>query len=125
MKFKLNYLIHYNNIVLFVLLIQFCYSCTNNTKVLDAQLPCENLDSKYSSSIKVIINSTCMNARCHDGAGVAPTNYATYEGLMVSVNLGTFKNRVLEKKDMPVNLSLSDLELKKISCWLDDGAKNN
>lgn len=56
-----------------------------------------------------------MNARCHDGAGVAPTNYATYEGLMVSVNLGTFKNRVLEKKDMPVNLSLSDLELKKLA----------
>lgn len=100
-------------------------SCTNEHGELSLTANCVNLDSKYSSSIKPIIISTCVSSRCHDGGGIAPTNYMTYEGLMISVNLGTFKNRVLEIKDMPVNLSLSELELQKISCWLNDGAKNN
>ena len=114
-------------IILFLpLAVFFIYSsCTNEHGELPLATACKNIDSKYSSSIKLIIFSTCVTSRCHDGGGLAPTNYTTYEGLMVSVNLGTFKNRVLEIKDMPVKLSLSELELQKIECWLNDGAKNN
>ncbi|MBU6342723.1 MAG: hypothetical protein KGS48_14610 [Bacteroidetes bacterium] len=96
----------------------------------------EKACATYKADIKAIVDNSCSYSGCHSGSSAStyvPANakdYTNYAGLKVSIDNGTFKNRVLVKADMPNPSfvfgdhpkSLTQAEKDKISCWLDAGA---
>ncbi len=90
---------------------------------------CETLDVKYSTDIVPIMEATCAIEGCHVD-GFATGDYTMYEEIKQRVDGGAFMTRVVEEKTMPPENTtgpetLTDEELDKIQCWLDDGAPNN
>jgi len=85
-------------------------SCNKNT------VTCDGSTRTYDADIKSIIDANCVS--CH-------SSYNNYDGLMSSVNDGSFEKEVLSKQSMPQNGSLSEEELTKIKCWVDQGAPEN
>ena len=79
---------------------------------------CDGTNSTYSGNMQSLINSKCTSPACH------PT-YTTYAGIKSTIDLGTFKDRVISKKDMPSGSTLSSGELNKIQCWIDAGYPEN
>lgn len=75
---------------------------------------------KYSVDIQPILTSRC--AGCHTSA----PDFTNYAGAKEKVDDGTFKNRVITLKDMPLGgPALSQTELDRIQCWINNGAPNN
>lgn len=95
----------------------------------------------YAGIIKPIIDESCAYTGCHDGgAGIGPGNYTRYdEALLRDLTNGSFRNRVFELKDnpiqgMPPNKTafeeslkddLTNEELDLIECWLEGGFPEN
>ena len=79
---------------------------------------CDGTASTYVSNMQTLINSKCASPACH------PT-YTTYAGIKSTLDFGTFKDRVITKKDMPSGSSFSTSELNKIQCWIDAGYPQN
>jgi hypothetical protein len=79
---------------------------------------CNGTNPKYNSEIKSIIDSNCTSSNCH-------SNYSSYSGLQSILSNGKFKSEVLDKQSMPKNGNLSDTELDKIKCWVDNGYPEN
>lgn len=100
-------------------------SCSND-KAEDPD-PCayDAAQLKYNGFIKTIINTTCASdGACHgtpqeqDAGG----EYLTYAQVKEKIDNGSFRNRVLDLKDMPQGSALSTCDFKKIKDWVDAGA---
>lgn len=87
-------------------------------------LDCSKISSGYASNIKPIIDGNCLSSGCHNG-GSTHGDFTTYAGVKAKVDNGSFDNRVIQQKNMPLGGSLSIDQLKKIKCWLNSGAPNN
>lgn len=85
---------------------------------------CSTINSGYSTQIKPIIEANCLSSGCHNN-GSANGDFTIYSGLKAKADNGSFYNRVIEQKNMPLSKELSMDELKKIKCWLNAGAPNN
>lgn len=94
---------------------QLLGSCSDN------KVDCSTVT--YSQTIVPILSNSCMGSSCH-GAGSANGDYTAYAGIRAKVDNGSFKDRVLDKKNMPPN-GLSKEDLNKMKCWFDAGAPNN
>lgn len=78
--------------------------------------------TSWSSDIQSVINTNCAIPSCHNGSQ-AP-NLSTLAG--VQTNAESIKNRTTSKSMPPSSRpDLTDDQIKKIACWVDDGAKNN
>lgn len=86
----------------------------------------------YDKGIKEIIDVSCAYAGCHNGAGLGPGDYSTYQGLVGILNSGSFSNRVFELKDNPAigmppdnavggPTDLTDAELTILMEWVESG----
>lgn len=75
----------------------------------------------FNNSIKPIIDTNCAISGCHvSGTGRADfTEFAN-----IKQNAGNVK-AFTQSKAMPKTGSLTDEEIEKIACWVDDGALNN
>lgn len=99
------------------------FSCVNKVGLPPKEVAvtpdaCDSI--KYSVDIQPLLSARC--AGCHS----ASPNFAVYADTKAKVDDGTFKNRVITLKDMPLGgPALSQSELDKIQCWLDKGAPNN
>ena len=109
------------------LFLAFCFfGCMNKKgELVVIKKDCATLNVTYSATIQPIINTECAISGCHVSGGTAPTDYATYAGIKISIDPGFLKDRTLTQKDMPPAGALADTTLQKISCWLDAGAPNN
>ena len=78
----------------------------------------------YIADIKPIIDSKCVT--CHT-TGASQGDFTSYAVVKAKVDNGSFKNRVFTIKDMPPggNPQLSEPELAKLKCWMDQGAPDN
>lgn len=85
-------------------------SCKKN------EVTCDGSTRTYDADIKSIIDASCVS--CH-------SQYSTYSGVKSSVDNGEFEREVISKQTMPQNGSLSDADLTKIKCWLEQGAPEN
>jgi hypothetical protein len=110
----------------------FMNSCTKDVGPDPALLPkVLNCDSvKFGSTIKPIIDANCANASaCHvtNGTGGAPGDFTTYPDILLKVQSGAFKARVIDGNPgfMPAIGRLPEEDIAKIKCWLDAGAPNN
>ena len=89
-----------------------------------AMTRCDSLNVTYTLTVKPIMDASCTTSGCHS-AGSGNGDYTTYAGLKAKVDNGSFKQRVLEDKNMPPGGPLSAETLEKLQCWLDAGAPNN
>lgn len=93
-----------------VLALSAATSCNKN------QVTCDGSTRTYDADIKTIIDASCIS--CH-------SNYSTYAGVKSSVDNGSFEREVISKQTMPEGSKLSDGDLSKIKCWLEQGAPEN
>ncbi len=76
----------------------------------------------WSAEVQNIITTNCNVSGCHNGSQ-AP-NLTTLAN--VQANRESIKTRTGNKSMPPAGRTpLSEDQIKKISCWVDDGAKNN
>lgn len=124
-------------ILLFVLTI-LSLSCSRD-EVDPPENNCAE-DISYNNDVKEIIDATCAYSGCHDGAGgEGPNNYNNYAGMLVHLQSGSFKNRVIDQQDdptfgMPPDMSiypqslvddLTEEQLEVITCWIEAGFPEN
>jgi hypothetical protein len=87
--------------------------------------------SPHPHSIKSIVTSLhCQppahGSGCHE-AGSGNGDYTTYTDLKAKADNGHLLNRVYTLRNMPASpsLALSDADLQRIYCWIQQGAPNN
>lgn len=93
----------------------------------------------YETEIKPIIDKGCAYSGCHSGADAGmwvpadESDYTNYEGLLNSLENGTFAVEVIDSLTMPPAAyvqdphpkELSQSELDIIDCWINDGYPKN
>lgn len=122
-KFPLFYLLSVT-IVLFG-------ACTKDALPEPTELPCDDVMATYVTDIAPIVERTCAYSGCH--LGTAPGIYTDYDGVLSQLEDGSFRRRVITLQadpnvGMPPNYApadraedLTEMELRIIECWLDDG----
>lgn len=75
----------------------------------------------YANEIKRIINTNCAKSGCHD-AGAGSRDWTDFEKLKAHAQ--NVKTRT-GNRTMPPDKPLSDEDIQRISCWVDDGALEN
>ncbi|MFL5764570.1 MAG: hypothetical protein ACJ77K_11565 [Bacteroidia bacterium] len=81
----------------------------------------------FSTDIQPIINAKCATAGCHVSGGTGPGDFTLYLDLKGKIDGGIFKHRVFDLKDMPQAGSppLTEDEIHRLKCWVEQGAPNN
>lgn len=115
-----------------IIIATFCLfvlaSCTNRkVEALEpvAQPPVcdtENNLNYNGGTIGQIIDLHCDNPGCHDGTVYGAFDFGDYNTLKLTIDNGTFEDRVFVKKDMPQGSSLTSCELAQLQKWIDNGA---
>lgn len=91
-------------------------------KVLGIVVAHGNTGTSYANTIKPILDANCNLSGCHDASSGA-RNWTTYAN--VSANAANIKTRT-GNKTMPIgDKKLTQEQIDKIACWVDDGAPNN
>ncbi|TAF50844.1 MAG: hypothetical protein EAZ62_07290 [Sphingobacteriia bacterium] len=84
---------------------------------------CSAVDSKFSTNVSAIIQSSCTGSGCHNAGSTngpgALTNFA-----QISANATAIRQSV-ESGRMPRGITLSTAQRNAISCWVMAGAPNN
>ena len=80
----------------------------------------------YTNYVASILATNCNLSGCHDN-GSGNGDFTTYAGIMLKVNSGAFKTRVLDLKDMPASYSsgptvLDDCTLFRLKRWIEAGS---
>jgi len=98
-------------------------SCTSDKR--DLPQPTVSCDYnpqglRYNGLIKSIIDNNCIS--CHVPGGPGNGDFTTYAGIKAKVDAGTFRQRVIVKRDMPLNTVLSTCDLNALHDWLNANA---
>ncbi|GAA4278613.1 hypothetical protein GCM10022259_33380 [Aquimarina mytili] len=97
------------------------FSCDNN---VEEEIPIPigseicSTDISFIDDVKPIIDSNCI--RCH-GGNQAP-DLRTFDGIKNNAN--RVRTQVVTRR-MPLGGTLTNEEIERIRCWIDNGALNN
>jgi hypothetical protein len=80
------------------------------------KVSCDGSAPTYESFVKNLVNTKCVS--CHG-------SYSSYQGLSSITSSGLFEKEVLINQTMPEGGSLSQDELNKLQCWVDNGFPEN
>lgn len=109
-----------NLTILIIAIALFATACDYNKS--DVLPDCATVPTRFSSDVFPLIQNKCATA-CHNSsstnAGGPLTNYTQ---IKAKADLIKF---MVETRQMPQVGSLTDGEIKVISCWVDAGAANN
>lgn len=101
-------------------------ACTKD-KLIDT-FQCENEVITYENEIKFILEGSCgaSSTQCHVSGGFFPAYTSWNDDMLITLNNGRFKERVVDARDMPPSYSpesafLDSLEFYKIRCWIEGG----
>lgn len=110
-------------IFLIATLTSLLYTSCTFEKTEALTLGCDATMS-YATDIKPIIDAKCVT--CHS-TGASQGDFQTYAVVKSKVDNTSFNNRLFIAKDMPPGGSpaLTEAELGKIKCWLEQGALDN
>jgi len=118
----------YKSITFCLFLFVLC-SCIKDQGRLSppAQVTCASLNITYAADVKPIILNYCATPLCHASSGAGPGDYTQYNIVKFTVDQGLFQNRTFVLKDMPPppDVPLHDSLIRKLKCWIDNGALNN
>jgi hypothetical protein len=96
-------------------------SCTKD--VAKPEPPVETCEQvSFSQDIQPIIVAQCTS--CHTSAYLCGA-LTDYSSIKEKYTNGTLRQRVLVQKDMPAGSTLTEAQLKKINCWIEQGAPEN
>ncbi len=93
----------------------FLFSCTRD-EIRENVLECSS-SYTYDVDIKPIITGNCVG--CHSPNGRDWPYLTSYAE--ISNHIDAIEREVVIEKEMPKNGSLSDGEIQKIKCWIDEG----
>jgi len=109
----------------------FFFSCRDDKGLLPATAAIISLSECdtsgfYNDDITHIMASKCSTPGCHV-AGFSSGDLTTYVGVKAKVDNGSMNRRTFTNKDMPPagSPALTDIELKRLDCWMKKGAPNN
>jgi uncharacterized membrane protein len=107
-------------IVLLVIHVTLATGCQYNKS--DVLPDCATVPARFSDNVLPLIHTKCATA-CHNAfstnGGGPLTNYTQIKNKAAQIKI------MVETRKMPKNGSLTDAEIKIISCWVDAGAVNN
>lgn len=83
---------------------------------------CDGSSPTYDSDVQSIIQQNCI--QCH-GNGSSNGDFTTYAGLTTVTSNGKFEQEVLTDQTMPQNGSLTEAQLNKLKCWVENGFPEN
>lgn len=102
-------------------------SSCNKDKVEDQVVDCPN-EISYASDIATILSTSCNTAGCHNAASGA-SGYIFENHSQVSDNAAIILNVIRHEagfSPMPKNgAKLSDDQINKVACWIQQGKLNN
>lgn len=73
----------------------------------------------YDADISTIINNNCVS--CH--SGIQPPRLTNYSEVIN--NIERVKVRAITEKTMPVSAPLSDSDIEKLNCWINQNTPEN
>ncbi len=92
-------------------------------KVLSLTVPRGDSGIGYAGVIKPILDTNCNLTTCHNGDLGSSRDWRNYNA--VKNNAANIKTRTANKS-MPIGgLTLTLQQIDQITCWVDDGAKDN
>ena len=100
------------SIILLVLLSTLTFCKKSDKKITPV---CDGSNTTYNNFVSDLIASKC--ASCHD--------YSTYDKLKVITDNGKFTQQVLIDQSMPQNSSISEADLNRLQCWVENNFPEN
>ncbi|MBT1703646.1 hypothetical protein [Chryseosolibacter indicus] len=108
-----------------VLVILTAGSCSNDDLEKMEDKTCSD-EISYASDVNTIVQTKCAVSGCHNGS-LGPqrdwTNFGTFQSRAQAVKQSVV-TRQMPPAGSPVG-QLTDDQIQTISCWVDQGAKNN
>lgn len=87
--------------------------------------PCATISAKFSTDVSVIIQTSCAinGGACHGAGSVnGPGPLTNFSQIKASAS--GIRSAVVSKR-MPLGATLSQAQIDKIKCWVDNGALEN
>ena len=113
-----------------VAFISAMQSCVENKLPAPAGLGCSDQVVSYADQVWPIIDTSCAivgNGGCHDGGNGPSRDWTVFAN--VQSHAVQIKDRITRTPGtsgyMPQIGSLTDDEIRLISCWVDQGAQDN
>jgi len=83
---------------------------------------CATIPARFADDVLPLIQTKCATA-CHNAFSTnAGGPFTNYSQIKAKADLIKF---MVETRQMPQNGTLTDAEIKVITCWVDAGAENN
>lgn len=103
-----------------VMITAFTAGCDYNKS--DILPDCATVPARFANDVLPLIQNKCATA-CHNAFSTnAGGPFTNYSQIKAKADLIKF---MVETRQMPQVGSLTDAEIKVISCWVDAGAENN
>jgi hypothetical protein len=119
-ELKVTYMKLRTAIIFIMVIVIAVTGCQYNKS--DVLPDCATVPARFAADVLPLIHTKCATA-CHNSfstnAGGPFTNYAQIKNKAALIKL------MVETRRMPQMGSLTDAEIKVISCWVDAGAENN
>jgi hypothetical protein len=115
--------------VLILIMILFAVGCSKESGEPDsngdaAGSSCEGIDAKFNSDVLPLIQTKCATGGgCH-GAGSTNGPGALTSFNQIENAAGSIKTAVLTGR-MPLGGTLTNAQIRQISCWVNNGTPNN
>ncbi|OQP47007.1 hypothetical protein A4H97_05680 [Niastella yeongjuensis] len=100
------------------------YGCYNDKEeILYGASTCDGVNASFVADVNPIIQSSCAKPDCHAaGSTNGPGALTSYTQIK---NAATQIKSAVVSRFMPEDGSLTQSQIKSISCWVDSGAPNN
>jgi hypothetical protein len=105
------------------LVVVVLFSCSKDEEKSIA-VACDGSNLTYNSGVSSIINSNCTDSGCHN-SGSQHGGFTSYSGIKPLLTNGSFNSSVIVNQSMPKGSSLTQSQLNKLKCWVDNGFPEN
>lgn len=86
---------------------------------------CDTTEFSFSGPVSAIMATSCATSiGCHAN-GSSFGQFSSYENIRPYIDNGSFMDRVVIKKDMPIAAPLPECDITIIRKWLEEGAPNS
>lgn len=103
-----------------IFFIFFLFGAGRQRPMMISSFQDESAELTFEKDIKPIMNSYCGGIFCHHGK---PSIWTNYQTVKKSIDSGSFKEQVIEKKTMPKRKHLPQKEYDILKTWIEKGAK--
>lgn len=113
---------YYKYIFVGIVISSVFFSCAKDqADPVPATGSCDSLKITYCYPVKEIIENNCING-CHEPNGSGNGDFTSFAGVKSKVTNGSFENRALVQKNMPLGGFLTTAQLQDLQTWVDNGS---